>query len=58
MNVDVRIAKGLRHICSICKAKRHEKFMKKTGRITRFNQEEYICNDDYCGRAWENQYHM
>lgn len=52
----IRETKGDRHICSKCGAKRSAKFMKETGEITRYAYPEWICNDQFCGSAWENQH--
>ena len=55
----IRETTGNRHICSKCKAKRHEKYMRKIEGykgVTNFAQRMWECNDQYCGKAWENQH--
>lgn len=55
----IRETKGNRHICSKCKAKRHEKFMKKLEgvySVTNYAMQKWVCADQYCGNAWENQH--
>jgi len=51
----VRETKGDRHICSKCKAKRQQRFMRETGRISRFAFPEWECADGFCGSAGEKR---
>ena len=60
----VRETKGDRHVCSICKAKRHEKFMKRVEKYdgqpktSRFALPIWRCADQLCGEATKNRdYH-
>ena len=51
----IRKTTGVRHKCSVCGAKRNEKFLRKTGGVTKWAQEKWECADQYCGKAWINR---
>jgi hypothetical protein len=51
----VRSTTGSRHVCSVCKAKREERFMIMTDLISRFALPVWICRDNFCGRATHNK---
>lgn len=52
----VRETIGDHHVCTKCKAKRSEKYMRKTGHLSCWAFPEWVCKDQFCGSAWENQY--